>query len=144
MKYRKLFIKEGETMHQIDLTKTLEELEDECWDEPNFASSLVIQVHKLRKRPLCELNNEDLRILIGQQMSLTVLLPLALEKLIENPLRSGDLYIGDLFCSVLKVEKEYWKEHKELKNEVDEVIKTYEEARGTLEEHIRKYRNDHV
>ncbi|MGY5343150.1 contact-dependent growth inhibition system immunity protein [Paenibacillus glucanolyticus] len=131
-------------MRQVDLTKTLEELEGEYWSEPNFASSLVIQVHKSRKKPLCELNNEDLRLLIGQQMSLTFLLPLALERLIQNPLRSGDLYTGDLFCSVLKVGKEYWKEHKELKNEVDEVIRTYEEARETIEEHISKYRRDQL
>lgn len=104
----------------------------------------MIQVHRLRKKPLCELNNEDLRLLIGQQMNLDFLLPLALEQLIQNPFRSGDLYIGDLFCSILKVEKEYWKEHKELKNELDEVIRTYEEARKTLEEHISKYRSDHL
>ncbi|MEK4431717.1 contact-dependent growth inhibition system immunity protein [Paenibacillus sp. FSL M7-0802] len=131
-------------MQKIDLTKTLEELEGKYWGEPNFASSLVIQVHRLRKKPLCELNNEDLRLLIGQQMNLDFLLPLALEQLIQNPFGSGDLYIGDLFCSILKVEKEYWKEHKELKNELDEVIRTYEEARKTLEEHISKYRSDHL
>lgn len=94
-------------MQQIDLTKTLEELENDYWDEPNFAFSLVIQVHQLRKKPLCELNNEELRLLIGQQMNLDFLLRIALEKLIQNPFGSGDLYIGDLFCSVLKVEKEY-------------------------------------
>ncbi|WP_328800453.1 contact-dependent growth inhibition system immunity protein [Paenibacillus sp. LX16] len=126
-------------MQQVDLTKTLEELEGKYWGEPNFASSLVIQVHRLRKKPLCELNNEDLRLLIGQQMNLDFLLPLALEQLIQNPFGSGDL-----FCSILKVEKEYWKEHKELKNELDEVIRTYEEARKTLEEHISKYRSDHL
>ncbi|SEB10660.1 hypothetical protein SAMN03159332_3554 [Paenibacillus sp. 276b] len=131
-------------MCQVDLTKTLEELEDEYWGEPNFASSLVIQVHKLRKKTLGELNDENLRLLIGQQMSLTILLPLALERLVQNPLRSGDLYTGDLFCSVLKVRKEYWKEHKELKNELEEVIRTYEEVRKTLEEHISKYRRDHL
>ncbi|WP_190945458.1 contact-dependent growth inhibition system immunity protein [Paenibacillus sp. UASWS1643] len=63
MKYLKIFIQEGEIMRQVDLTKTLEELEGEYWGEPNFASSLVIQVHKLRKKPLCELNNEDLCML---------------------------------------------------------------------------------
>ncbi|MDQ0721922.1 hypothetical protein QF049_003183 [Paenibacillus sp. W4I10] len=131
-------------MQQVDLTITLEELDDEKWDEPNFASRLVLRVNELRKKPLCELNTEDLRLLIGQQMSLDLLLPLALEKLLENPLRSGDLYMGDLFCSVLKVEQEYWEEHRELKNELDEVIRTYEEARKTLEEYINKYRSDPI
>ncbi|GIO84027.1 hypothetical protein J25TS5_09590 [Paenibacillus faecis] len=82
--------------------------------------------------------------MIGLQMGLDFLLPLALEKLIQNPFRSGDLYTGDFFCSVLKVEKEYWKEHKELKNELDEVIGTYEEVRKTIEEHISKYRKDRL
>ncbi|MGO4730556.1 contact-dependent growth inhibition system immunity protein [Paenibacillus sp. 2KB_22] len=131
-------------MQQVDLTKTLEELEDDRWDEPNFASRLVLRTNELRKKPLCELNNEDLRLLIGQQMSLDLLLPLALEKLVENPLRSGDLYMGDLFCSVLKVGQKYWEEHRELKNELDEVIRTYEEARKTLEEYINKYRSDPI
>ncbi|WP_340401051.1 contact-dependent growth inhibition system immunity protein [Paenibacillus sp. FSL H8-0079] len=126
----------------MDLTKTLEELEDERWDEPNFASRLVLRANELRKKPLCELNNEDLRLLIGQQMSLDFLLPLALEKLVENPLRSGDLYMGDLFCSVLKIGQGYWEEHRELKNELDEVIRTYEDARKTLEEYINKHRCD--
>ncbi len=131
-------------MQQVDLTKPLEELEGEYWDEPNFASSLVIQVHQLRKKPLCELNNKDLRLLIGQQINLDLILPLAIEKLIQNPLESGDMYIGDLFCSVLKVEKEYWNEHKELKNELDEVIRTYEEAKNIVEEQISKYRSDYL
>ncbi|MGO4528538.1 contact-dependent growth inhibition system immunity protein [Paenibacillus sp. 2TAF8] len=130
-------------MQQVDLTKTLEELEGEYWGEPNYNSSLVIQIHRLRKKPLFELNNEDLRLLIGQQMNLDFILPLALERLIENPFGSGDLYIGDLFCSILRVEKQYWKKHKELKTELDEVIRTYEEAIMTLEDHISKYRSDH-
>ncbi|OIA98728.1 hypothetical protein AK95_16345 [Paenibacillus sp. LC231] len=100
-------------MQQVDLTKTLEELEDERCDEPNFSSRLVFRANELRKKPLCELNKEDLRLLIGQQMSLDLLLPLALEKLVENPLRTGDLYMGDLFCSVLKVGQGYWEEHRE-------------------------------
>ncbi|WP_172251428.1 contact-dependent growth inhibition system immunity protein [Saccharibacillus deserti] len=129
-------------MQQVDLTQTLEELEGECWDEPNFASSLVIQVHQLRKKPLCEWNNEDLRILIGQQMNLDWLLPLALERLIQNPFTSGDLYIGDLFCSVLQIDQAYWEEHKELKNDLDEVIRTYEDVRKTLEKQISTYRSD--
>ena len=102
----------------------------------------MIQVHRLRKKPLCKLNNEDLRLLIGQQINLNLILPLALEQLIQNPLGSGDMYIGDLFCSVLQVEQEYWNEHKELKNELDEVIRIYEEARNIVEEQIIKYKSN--
>nr|WP_154892397.1 GNAT family N-acetyltransferase [Paenibacillus xylanexedens] len=91
-------------MRQIDYTKTLDELEGGSWGEPDFKSGLVIHAHALRKKPLCEFNNEDLRLLILQEISLDCLLPLALERLAENPLESGDLYVGDLLCSVLKVD----------------------------------------
>ncbi|WP_164848641.1 contact-dependent growth inhibition system immunity protein [Paenibacillus sp. DCT19] len=129
-------------MQQVDRTKTLEELEGESWGEPSFNSRLVIRVHELRKQPLNEFSHEDLRLLILQQISLEFLLPLAFERLIMNPLASGDLYIGDLFCSVLQVDQEYWEDHIELKNELNEVIRIYNEARKTVEDQISKYRNN--
>ncbi|MGN7411604.1 contact-dependent growth inhibition system immunity protein [Paenibacillus sp. SAF-068] len=71
-------------MQEVDLTETLEELEDERWDEPNFDSRLVLRANELRKKPLCELNNEDLRLLIGQQMSLDILLPLEIRRFVHG------------------------------------------------------------
>ncbi|NUU78834.1 contact-dependent growth inhibition system immunity protein [Paenibacillus xylanilyticus] len=128
-------------MGPIDLTRTLDELEGESWGEPNFKSRLVIRAHALRKKPLCEFSNEDLRLLIRQQISLDFLLPLALERLGENPLESGDLYVGDLFCSILEVDKDYWDNNIELKNELNEVIGIYEDAREIVGKHINKYRS---
>ncbi|SET86172.1 contact-dependent growth inhibition system immunity protein [Paenibacillus sp. NFR01] len=129
-------------MKQVDITKTLEEIEGEIWSEPVFNSGLVVRVHELRKKPLNEFRYEDLRLLILQQTSLDSLLPLALKILTENPLRSGDLYIGDLFCAVLNVDEEYWKNNIEIKNELYEVIRIYNNARDRIESHINKYRSD--
>ncbi|MGG4130651.1 contact-dependent growth inhibition system immunity protein [Paenibacillus illinoisensis] len=127
-------------MRQIDYTKTLDELEGGSWGEPDFKSGLVIHAHALRKKPLCEFNNEDLRLLILQEISLDCLLPLALERLAENPLESGDLYVGDLLCSVLKVDRKYWESNIELKIELSEVIEHYENAREIVDKHINNYR----
>lgn len=129
-------------MNHVDITKTLEELEGRSWDQPEFNSQLVVRTHELRKKPLNEFSYEDLRLLILQQISLDVLLPLALERLLQNPLGSGDLYVGDLFCSVLKVNKEYWASNNELKTELDEVIIRYEDARNTVDNDISKYRSE--
>ncbi|MGG4341725.1 contact-dependent growth inhibition system immunity protein [Paenibacillus lautus] len=128
-------------MKQVDITKTLEELEGEGWSEPVFSSGLVVRSHELRKKPLNEFNLEDLRLLL-QQTSLDILLPLALERLAENPLQSGELYVGDLLCSILRVDKEYWENNIEIKNELDEVIRIYENARETVDNYINKYRSD--
>ncbi|MCM3204778.1 contact-dependent growth inhibition system immunity protein [Paenibacillus illinoisensis] len=127
-------------MRQIDYTKTLDELEGGSWGEPDFKSGLVIHVHALRKKPLCEFSNEDLRLLILQEISLDFLLPLALDRLVENPLESGDLYVGDLLCSVLKVDRKYWESNIKLKIELSEVIEHYENAREIVDKHINNYR----
>ncbi len=43
------------------MSKTLQELDGEDWGEPNYASHLVIECHRLHCTPLCELRTEDLR-----------------------------------------------------------------------------------
>ena len=81
--------------------KTLEELEGEDWGKPEFKSNLVITTHRLRKKPIDEFTNEDLRIMLGQGFGLPYLLPLALKVLEKNPLADGDLYEGDLLQNTL-------------------------------------------
>lgn len=94
-----------------DLKRTLEELEGERWGEPAFPSHLVTTCHRLRKVPIEQLGVEDLRILLGQAIGVTYLVPLALEILDANPLARGDFYPGDLLCSVLGLDSQVWKQH---------------------------------
>ncbi|WP_438449312.1 contact-dependent growth inhibition system immunity protein [Gorillibacterium sp. sgz5001074] len=103
---------------------------------------LVIRAHELRKKPLDEFSDEDLRLLILQQISLDFLLPIALKRLADNPLRFGDLYVGDLLCSVLQVDKEYWRNNREIKYEMDEIVRVYEDARDTVDIYINKFRSE--
>jgi contact-dependent growth inhibition (CDI) system CdiI-like immunity protein len=51
---------------------------------------------------------EDLRIMIGQNIGLSYLLPLAIEQLQHDPLVAGDFYPGDLLEAVLRVEPSFW------------------------------------
>ena len=88
---------------------TLEALEKDYWGEPKFDSNVVTRTHAIRQTPLCDLTVEDLRLAIGQQVSLPVLLPLTLDRLRANPLESGALFEGDLFSSVLQIKAEFWK-----------------------------------
>lgn len=44
--------------------------------------------------------------MIGQRLSLDTLLPLALSRLEEDPLASGDLYEADLLVNVLRSPRE--------------------------------------
>jgi hypothetical protein len=77
-----------------DKKKSLQELESEDWGPPAYDCSLVTRCHELRRKPLCEFTTKDLRIMIGQQIGLQYLVPVAVERLSENPLASGDFYNG--------------------------------------------------
>ena len=85
----------------IDMTRTLEELERSNWGEPTFDSYLVTTCHALRRKPLADFGTEDLRIMIGQNIGVSFLLPLAVRVLQADPLASGDCYHGDLLVAVL-------------------------------------------
>lgn len=91
------------------LSKTLENLEKDYWGEPEYDSHLVTTCHKLRKKQLKDFETEDLRIMIGQNIGLKYLIPLALEILQKNILADGDLYEGDLLQAVLTSDKDYWR-----------------------------------
>jgi CDI immunity proteins len=90
----------------LDTTRPLEELEGISWGEPTYSSYVVVTYHRIRKKRLFDLTNEELRLGISQQMSLPYLLPIALERLSKDPFVAGDFYPGDLMASVLRVPNE--------------------------------------
>jgi hypothetical protein len=124
---------------KFDLYKTLEELEDEIWDEPSFQSSLVSKIHQLRKKPIITFTNEDLRLYISQQIGLDYLVPIALERLSYNPFSSGDLFTGDLLSSVLRIDREYFDENPELYLELESLVERTKEIIKEVEEQLIKF-----
>ena len=97
---------------KLNLDKTLEQLEKEYWPEPSNDSYLVKTCHNLRKKPIKDFETEDLRILIGQNISLSILIQIALDKLRINIFAEGDFYEGDLLTNVLTSETQYWIDNK--------------------------------
>jgi hypothetical protein len=92
--------------------KTLENLEKDFWGAPTFNSHLVTRCHELRKIPLEEFTTGDLRIMIGQQIGLPHLIPLAIEVLTVDLFVQGDYYPGDLLQFVLQVNPDFWRQNK--------------------------------
>lgn len=101
-------------LREIDRTKSLQQLEGLDWGEPTFDSHLVETCHRLRRKPLDEFTVEDLRIMIGQGISLPFLVPLALDKLEDDPFTEGDLFAGDLLTAILRVDDSFWAAHSKL------------------------------
>lgn len=87
------------------------QLEHDDWGPPAYDSFLVKECHRLCHVPLRDLTVENLRILIGQGISLPFTVPLALEQLSRDPMASGDMYPGDLLKAVQRIEVDFWAQH---------------------------------
>ena len=103
--------------------RSLEEIEKDYWgDAPADATRLLETVHELRRRPVAGLDVEGLRVLIGQKVGLEPLMPLALDRLGQDPLAEGDFYPGDLLVAVLRVPRDYWQAHADQRARVNAVV----------------------
>ncbi|MFB7313114.1 contact-dependent growth inhibition system immunity protein [Streptomyces sp. NPDC056192] len=107
----------------LNRDRSLEELERACWPAPAADDTrLITTAHALRRRPVGELSVEDMRLLIGQDIGLPYLLPLAVEVLQENPMAEGHMYEGDLLSAVLTRNPSVWAEFPELGRELRMIV----------------------
>jgi hypothetical protein len=102
----------------LDINQTLDELESVNWGEPDLESSVGLNCHRLRKVSLKHFTTEDLRLMIGQNISLEYLIPLAIQRLKSDPLLEGSFYPGDLLVNILKADPSYWINHSELCSDI--------------------------
>lgn len=103
--------------------KSLFNLEKTLPDDLSEAPTrLVVRCTELIKIPLNEYSIEDLRLMIGQELGLPYLIPLAVEKLTHDLFAEGDLYEGDLLANVLKVERAFWEQNPGLWEKLNELI----------------------
>lgn len=116
---------------ETNLSKTIEQLEKKYFEIPNGESYLVTTCGILRKKALENFEIEDLRIMIGQNIGLKYLIPIATKVLDKNILAEGDFYQGDLLKSVLTSEIEFWKINKILWKKILEI---FEENQKLLNE----------
>ena len=111
---------------------TLDQLDPPAWGEPDFDSGLVQACHRLRRKPIEEFTVEDLRIMIGQQICLRWLMPLALDVLEKDPLAEGDFFPGDLLSAVLRPTAEYWAGEPQLRSRLSAVLDNLDEVPDVL------------
>src|SRR5262245_59546893 len=99
------------------VTGTIEDIEHVREPDPGpDATDLVRRCLALRHKPLCHFTTEDLRIMLGQQIGVSILLPMAVAALAADPLAEGDYYPGDLLYAVVRLPEQEWqgvKHHRE-------------------------------
>jgi CDI immunity proteins len=92
-------------------------------EKTGFPSNLVKTTTQLIDKDLNDFTPEDFRILIGQEMYLDIILPMAINILYKDPLVSGDYYAGDLLKTVLSISSEFWRDNPVLKTRMNLIIK---------------------
>ena len=70
----------------------------------------------MHRLPLQDFTIEDLRITIGQNIGLEYLIPLALERLQNDPFAEGAYYPCDLLVGVLGTDAKFWQGHTVLRD----------------------------
>ncbi|CAM5354921.1 contact-dependent growth inhibition system immunity protein [Streptomyces hirsutus] len=124
----------------LNRDRSLEELERDRWPAPSADDTrLVATAHALRRRPIGELTVEDMRLLIGQDIGLPHLLPLALEVLRENPMAEGHMYEGDLLSAVLTRNPAVWTESSELGRELRVIISKLTDLPPDLQQKVERF-----
>lgn len=105
--------------------KSLESLEKITWPALSSGeeSYLIKTCYHLRKKQLQYFTTEDLRMMIGQEIGLYFLIPLAIEKLRDNLFAEGDMYEGDLLKNVLEIDTKFWVDNKNYWQQLNDLIK---------------------
>lgn len=123
--------------------KSLESLEKKIWPtlSSDESSYLIKTCNSLRKKQLQNFTTEDLRLMIGEEIGLHFLLPLAIETLTENIFAEGDLYEGDLLKNVLDLDTKFWDDNKNYWQQLNELIKDRRQEIAKKKFDISKFDN---
>lgn len=93
--------------------KSIEELENDYWEDSDFNSYIVQTTQNARKKPVSQLSDEEIRLLIGQKIGLKYLIPIALSLISKDPLVEVTFYKGDLLSQLLKLSYNDWEQNEE-------------------------------
>ena len=125
--------------NSVDERKTLTQLEGSDWG-PSPSSSYIEQgCHELRYKPLAEMQVEDLRLLVGQNIGLRYLMPIVFDVLRKDPLAEGMHYPGDLLSATIRADPGFYREHPAAGVEIQEIAQRAIDALGKEDEDVQEY-----
>lgn len=112
------------TRSHTDLSESLNSLEGEDWGDPDYGSYVVRTAHALRRKRLCDLTDEELRLALSQRIGIPYILDLAFFRLRLNPFIGGDFYNGDIIATLVLAEQGIWRDRPELAAELPELLQS--------------------
>lgn len=108
----------------IDRSKSLQELEGEDWGDPEAAETPMIgRVRTLRRKPVEDLTNGEVRLAVAQRVGFPLVLELALERLRPDPLLLADFYPGDVLAALVRIDEPEWEGRNDLRASLAELYR---------------------
>ncbi len=118
---------------------TLSQLEKDDWGlPPDVAAPYLHKIYKLRHKPIGKLSVAEVNSLIQQDVGLEFLMLYAIRELGKDSLTEAWYYPGDLLCSVLRANPEYYARHPEVKSEIESIIEAYPAALSSTDRFVGK------
>ena len=103
-------------MSATDFRRSIQQLEESEWGDPDRDATVMVQrCYALRKKPLCELTDDELRLAVGQEIGFPFVLDLAFERLENDPLLEGGCFPGDVLANLVQAPDDVWSERPELR-----------------------------
>ncbi|WSQ11535.1 contact-dependent growth inhibition system immunity protein [Streptomyces sp. NBC_01231] len=122
---------------------SIEDLEGDRWpDPPADSTNLVRSVYELRRRPIGNLSVEDMRRLIGQDVGLNWLLPVALDFLRDTAPDEAvtGWYDDDLLSAVLTRKDSLWRTVGDLARHLNETVDMLTDVSDYIQRHVDDFR----
>lgn len=127
----------------VDKNKAIEELEGVRWpDPPPDVTPLVRTVHAMRKQPIKDLRPDDLARLIGQDVGLQWLLPVALDFLRDTAPdeNATGWYDDDLLMAVFTRKESVWRSTPELARHLDMTVRMLSDVSSHIKHDVAEFR----
>jgi CDI immunity proteins len=115
-------------------SRSISELEKSDWPKPGPKTpSVFVRCYELRQKPLSQLTVRDMRVLIGQDIGLVYLLPMALCEIEKDPLQEAEHFKGDLLAVVLRASSDFYGRHPDLRVRVENALRNLPLAMESLD-----------
>jgi len=108
---------------KYSIDKTMSEIYDNKLQLNGNTTLIRVCCNLYNTKKLKDYTIEDIRTMVGQDIGVELLMPLAIEELELNIFAEGDMYPGDLIRSISNIDSNYWKENREQKYKVLSLIK---------------------
>jgi hypothetical protein len=127
------------------LEKTIAQLEAKDWGEPpDDAPPHAVRCYRLRRKPISSLTLADIRLLIGQDVGLPYLVPIALKTLRSDPLVKTEYYCGDLLANILRISPAFYEKNPKFRRDVASLKECYYNFLPFLNEIDAKYAKEAI